>query len=108
MSFRRRISGLRPDEIRNIPKSELTLPCMMCDFTEAIKKVNKSVSNDDIKKYKEWMDEFGSTWIDGMLCFFVCVSYYMFWYIFGEKIIEMNFYENIETDIMLSIVFLWI
>ena len=61
MSFRRRISGLRPDEIRNIPKSELTLPCMMCDFTEAIKKVNKSVSNDDIKKYKEWMDEFGST-----------------------------------------------
>ncbi|XP_005093317.1 katanin p60 ATPase-containing subunit A1 [Aplysia californica] len=60
MSFRRRISGLRPEEIRNIPKNELTLPTVMEDFIEAIKKVNKSVSSDDLEKYKKWMEEFGS------------------------------------------------
>jgi len=60
MSFRRRIAGLRPEEIRNIPKHELMLPTMMIDFQESIKKVNKSVSQDDLEKYKKWMEEFGS------------------------------------------------
>ena len=60
MSFRRRIRGLTPEEIRNIPKDELSLPTSMEDFTEAKKKVNKSVSADDLKKYEEWMKEFGS------------------------------------------------
>lgn len=60
MSFRRRIAGLRPEDIRNIPKNELTLPTTMEDFTEAIKKVNKSVSQEDLEKYKKWMEEFGS------------------------------------------------
>jgi len=60
MSFRRRIEGLRPDEIRNIPKSELTLPTMMVDLEEAIRKVNKSVSQDELVQYKKWMEEFGS------------------------------------------------
>lgn len=60
MSFRRRIQGLSPEEIRNIPKDELDLPTSMEDFVEAAKKVNKSVSNDDLKKYQEWMNEFGS------------------------------------------------
>lgn len=60
MSFRRRISGLRPDEIRNIPKEELLQPTSMEDIAEAIKKVNKSVSQEDIEKYMKWMDEFGS------------------------------------------------
>ncbi|CAG5126788.1 unnamed protein product, partial [Candidula unifasciata] len=60
MSFRRRISGLSPEEIRNIPKEELTLPTTMEDFTEAIKKVNKSVTQESMEKYKKWMEEFGS------------------------------------------------
>lgn len=60
MSFRRRINGLRPEEIRNIPKHELTLPTGMADFEESIKKVNKSVSSDDLEKYQKWMAEFGS------------------------------------------------
>lgn len=60
MSFRRRISGLRPEEIRNIPKHELTMPTTMDDIIEAIKKVNKSVSQEDLEKYKKWMEEFGS------------------------------------------------
>ncbi|XP_076466674.1 katanin p60 ATPase-containing subunit A1-like [Babylonia areolata] len=60
MSFRRRISGLRPDEIRNIPKEELMQPTSMEDFMEAMKKVNKSVSKEDIEKYLKWMEEYGS------------------------------------------------
>lgn len=60
MSFRRRIKGLSPEEIRRIPKEELNLPTSMEDFLEAKKKVNKSVSKDDLKKYEEWMQEFGS------------------------------------------------
>ncbi|XP_076445056.1 katanin p60 ATPase-containing subunit A1-like isoform X2 [Babylonia areolata] len=60
MSFRRRISGLRPDEIRNIPKEELMQPTSMEDFLEAMKKVNKSVSKEDIEKYLKWMEEYGS------------------------------------------------
>ncbi|XP_045195303.1 katanin p60 ATPase-containing subunit A1-like isoform X1 [Mercenaria mercenaria] len=60
MSFRRRIKGLTPDEIKRIPKEELNMPTSMEDFLEAKKKVNKSVSKDDLKKYEEWMTEFGS------------------------------------------------
>ncbi|XP_069137562.1 katanin p60 ATPase-containing subunit A-like 1 isoform X2 [Argopecten irradians] len=60
MSFRRRITGLTPEEVRNIPKEELQMPPTMEDFKEAIKKVNKSVSQADLEKYQNWMNEFGS------------------------------------------------
>ncbi|XP_077976952.1 katanin p60 ATPase-containing subunit A1-like isoform X1 [Glandiceps talaboti] len=60
MAMRRRIQGLRPDQIRNIPKDELDLPTNMADFQEAMKKVSKSVSNEDLEKYQKWMEEFGS------------------------------------------------
>ena len=60
MSMRRRIAGLTPDEIRNIPKDELESPTTMEDFELASKKVSKSVSQDDIKRYTDWMKEFGS------------------------------------------------
>ncbi|XP_021366779.1 katanin p60 ATPase-containing subunit A1-like [Mizuhopecten yessoensis] len=60
MSFRRRITGLTPEQVRQIPKEELQLPPTMEDFKEAIKKVNKSVSQADLEKYENWMNEFGS------------------------------------------------
>ena len=60
MSMRRRIHGLTPEQIRNLPKEELDLPVNMDDFKEALKKVSKSVSEADIKKYADWMEEFGS------------------------------------------------
>ncbi|XP_071819199.1 katanin p60 ATPase-containing subunit A1-like [Apostichopus japonicus] len=60
MAMRRRIQGLRPEEIRNIPESELNLPTTMADFIEALKKVSKSVGKDDLEKYKKWMEEFGA------------------------------------------------
>jgi katanin p60 ATPase-containing subunit A1 len=60
MSMRRRIRGLTPEEIRSIPKQELELPCTRNDFIEAIQKIQSSVSKDDIKKYLDWMKEYGS------------------------------------------------
>ncbi|XP_038048023.1 katanin p60 ATPase-containing subunit A1-like isoform X1 [Patiria miniata] len=60
MAMRRRIQGLRPEEIRMIPKEELNLPTSKEDFNEAIKKVNKTVGKDDLVKYEKWMNEFGS------------------------------------------------
>ena len=60
MSMRRRIEGLTPDMIRNIPREELLAPATMEDFEMAIKKVSKSVSEDDLTKYQKWMAEFGA------------------------------------------------
>lgn len=61
MSMRRKIAGLRPDQIKQLPKEELDLPVTMEDFREAIAKCHKSVSIEDVKKFEKWMDEFGST-----------------------------------------------
>ncbi|ODM91534.1 Katanin p60 ATPase-containing subunit A-like 1, partial [Orchesella cincta] len=61
MSMRRRVLGLKPEEIRALPKEELDLPVTQKDFDEALKKCNKSVSQDDLEKYEKWMAEFGSS-----------------------------------------------
>lgn len=61
MSMRRKIAGLKPEQIRQLAKEELDLPVSNQDFTEAIAKCNKSVSKDDLIKYQQWMKEFGSS-----------------------------------------------
>ncbi|XP_053679826.1 katanin p60 ATPase-containing subunit A-like 1 [Anopheles nili] len=61
MSMRRKIAGLRPEQIRQLAKEELDLPVSKQDFKEAIAKCNKSVSKDDLAKYQQWMKEFGSS-----------------------------------------------
>lgn len=61
MAMRRRVAGLKPEEIRALPKEELDLPVTQKDFDEALKKCNKSVSQDDLEKYEKWMAEFGSS-----------------------------------------------
>jgi len=60
MSMRRRISGLKPDEVRNIPREELVTPTSMADFEQAMQNVSKTVSTADLEKYEKWMAEFGS------------------------------------------------
>lgn len=60
MAMRRKIAGLTPEQIRNLSKDELELPVSPSDFYEAVRKVNKSVSVEDLKKYEKWMMEFGS------------------------------------------------
>lgn len=61
MSMRRKIAGLRPDQIKQLPKEELDLPVSVLDFEEALAKCNKSVSKEDLEKYEKWMNEYGST-----------------------------------------------
>lgn len=61
MTMRRRIAGLKPSEIRSLGREELDMPVTMEDFKEAVEKCNKSVSSEDLEKYKAWMEEFGST-----------------------------------------------
>lgn len=62
MSMRRKIAGLRPDQIKQLAKEELDLPVSVQDFNQAISKCNKSVSKEDLDKYEKWMNEFGSSW----------------------------------------------
>ncbi|KAG8038786.1 hypothetical protein G9C98_000341 [Cotesia typhae] len=61
MSMRKKIAGLKPDQIRQLPKEELDLPVSAADFYEAIERCNKSVSQEDLEKYDKWMNEFGSS-----------------------------------------------
>ena len=60
MAMRRRIEGLTPEQIRNIPREEMHMPTTMQDFEAALRKVSKSVSASDLLKYEEWIEEFGS------------------------------------------------
>lgn len=61
MSMRRKIAGLRPEQIKQLSREELDLPVSAPDFKEALAKCNKSVSKEDLDKYEKWMKEFGST-----------------------------------------------
>uniref|UniRef100_A0A336LZR2 Katanin p60 ATPase-containing subunit A1 n=1 Tax=Culicoides sonorensis TaxID=179676 RepID=A0A336LZR2_CULSO len=61
MSMRRKIAGMKPEEIRSLSREELDMPVTAEDFDEAIKKCNKSVSEQDLRKYEAWMKEFGSS-----------------------------------------------
>lgn len=63
MSMRRKIAGLKPEQIKQLAKEELDLPVTKQDFLEALNKCNKSVSKGDIQKYLSWMAEFGSSWL---------------------------------------------
>lgn len=61
MSMRRKIAGLKPEQIRQLATEEVDLPVSTQDFNEAIGKCNKSVSKQDLEKYEKWMREFGSS-----------------------------------------------
>jgi katanin p60 ATPase-containing subunit A1 len=61
MSMRKRIRGLTPDQIKSIPKEELETPAQREDFDSALSKIQSSVSQADLKRYQDWMDEFGKS-----------------------------------------------
>lgn len=61
MSMRRKIAGLKPEQIRQLATEEVDLPVSTQDFADAISKCNKSVSKADLEKYEKWMKEFGSS-----------------------------------------------
>lgn len=61
MSMRRKIAGLKPEQIKQLAKEEVDLPVAEQDFLDAVSKCKKSVSPQDLVKYEEWMMEFGSS-----------------------------------------------
>lgn len=59
--MRRLIAGKSREEIKNIAKDDISKdPIAMCDFEEAISKVQPSVSAADIERHEKWFAEFGS------------------------------------------------
>ncbi|KAH7565139.1 hypothetical protein JRO89_XS09G0143200 [Xanthoceras sorbifolium] len=59
--MRRKIAGKTRDEIKNMAKDDISKdPIAMCDFEEALTKVQRSVSQSDIEKHEKWFSEFGS------------------------------------------------
>jgi katanin p60 ATPase-containing subunit A1 len=60
MGMRRKIIGKTPAEIKLIKREEFDVPVTADDFTEAISKTRKSVSEADEKKFESWMAEYGS------------------------------------------------
>lgn len=61
MSLRKKIIGLKPEQIRSLAKDEIDLPVTLADFMDAVGKCNKSVSEQDLRRYEKWMAEFGSS-----------------------------------------------
>lgn len=61
MSLRKKIVGLKPEQIKLLAKDDIDLPVTLTDFVEAISKCNKSVSKSDLQRYEKWMAEFGSS-----------------------------------------------
>ncbi|XP_052182376.1 katanin p60 ATPase-containing subunit A1 [Diospyros lotus] len=59
--MRRKIAGKTREEIKNMSKDEISKdPVAMCDFEEALTKVQPSVSAADIERHEKWFSEFGS------------------------------------------------
>ena len=59
MPMRRKIleGGLNFDEISKINHEELDVPITNSDFTEALKNIQKSVSQGNLDEYQKWMAE---------------------------------------------------
>lgn len=60
MAMRRKIMGKTPAEIKLIKREDVDLPVTPDDFKEAITKTKKSVSESDVKKFEDWMSQYGS------------------------------------------------
>lgn len=48
-------------ELATKKPADLDAPITQSDFLEALKNVQKSVSNELLQEYQSWMDEFGCT-----------------------------------------------
>ena len=61
MPMRRKILGGGVN-ILELPKmqEEINVPLTMDDFSDALKNIMRSVSNDHLEKYEQWMKEFGA------------------------------------------------
>jgi len=61
MSMRRRIENLSVDQIKGLGAEHIETPITRDEFLKAISRVKPSVGKQDLKKFEQWMNEFGST-----------------------------------------------
>lgn len=61
MVVRRRMQGLTREQMQELDKDELVkTPVSNADFKAALRKVNRSVSPEDISQFERWSTEYGS------------------------------------------------
>lgn len=60
MAMRKLISGLNKQQIVDLNLAEMDRPLTKANFEDALSKVQPSVGKDDIVKYENWMNDFGS------------------------------------------------
>jgi katanin p60 ATPase-containing subunit A1 len=60
MSMRRKIQGLKAEQIKALSKEDMELPVTKSDFDTALEKIQPSVSPNDIIKFQSWFSEYGS------------------------------------------------
>lgn len=60
--MRRKIAGKTPDQIREMSRDKEAMkePIRMEDFLQAVRKINPSVAERDIKRHEDWLRDFGS------------------------------------------------
>ena len=61
MTMRRKIKGLTPEQIKNLKKEEMEMAISKADFDDAVRKVNKSVSKEDVERHERWNQDFGAS-----------------------------------------------
>ena len=61
MPFRKLL--MKQNDIEEIAKmqSQIDIPLTMDDFSQALRNISKSVSNEFLVRYAKWMKEFGNT-----------------------------------------------
>ncbi|ORX64840.1 AAA-domain-containing protein [Basidiobolus meristosporus CBS 931.73] len=60
MAMRRQTQGLSLEEIKQLNSQNVEPPTTAEDLNQAISKISSSVSKSDVKKYLDWMEEYGS------------------------------------------------
>lgn len=61
MAMRSVVNGMSPDDIKSLRREDIDAPVKTQDFVNALAKIKSSVSPDDIQKYEEWTESFGSS-----------------------------------------------
>lgn len=60
LGLRRLLAGKTPDEMKKMSKEEFNVPITRADFESVFATVKSSAGKNDLEKYREWMQEFGS------------------------------------------------
>ncbi|KAJ3167493.1 hypothetical protein HDU87_001514 [Geranomyces variabilis] len=60
MNLRQKMRALKPSQLHTVKTEELDTPISGNDFTQALAKVQSSLSGNDIERYEQWLADYGS------------------------------------------------